>query len=67
MVDCEQLKKDTITELEIVFSHPASRAARRRQLSNTADETDYDAWEDGIRRALVANGEVVRKWAAHGE
>ncbi|MCL2183174.1 MAG: hypothetical protein FWB85_06865 [Chitinispirillia bacterium] len=62
----ETLMNETLEDLEAVFNHPAQKAARRRQLSNSAEETDYEAWEQGFKDVLTANEAVVRRWAANG-
>jgi hypothetical protein len=66
-VDCERLKAETVAELEELYNNPAINAALHRTLPNTAEETDYELWEECFRDTLKRHDAVVREWAADGQ
>jgi hypothetical protein len=62
-----KLMDEDLADLEAIYNHSELKAARRRRLANSAEETDYVAWEAGFKSALNRHDAVVREWATtHG-
>jgi len=63
----ERLKEETSADLEELYNNPAICAALHRTLPNTAEETDYELWEECFRDTLKRHDSIVREWAANGQ